>query len=84
MMPVLESRSLLTTPVLGSPACEWLQWWAGFGPCSQHLSLVLQEVSASVVSWIWILLTMPVLGSPGSEWLQDLDPTHDLCPWLSR
>jgi len=37
--------NLLTTPVLGSPGCEWLPWQTGFGPCLQHLSLALQFVS---------------------------------------
>jgi len=36
--------TLLTTPVLGSPGCEWLLWWAEFGPCSWHLYLALQDV----------------------------------------
>ncbi len=37
--------SLLTTPVLGSPECEWLLWWAEFSSCWWCLSLALQWVS---------------------------------------
>ena len=37
--------SLLTMPVLGSPASEWLLWVAVFQACWQCLSLALQLVS---------------------------------------
>jgi len=37
--------TLLTTPVLGSLGSECILWWAAFGLCWQHLSLIMQQVS---------------------------------------
>ncbi len=78
--------TLLTVPVLGSPASEWLLWWATFSLLTTAiLSSPVCECS-SVVSCILSLLMMPVLALqevsafPGK--LQ-LVPAHDTFPWLS-
>ena len=81
--------SLLTMPVLGSPECEWLLWFAVFQVCWQYLSLPLQDVSGcyalpcfkpanNACPWLFSMWVAAVL----CRYFKP--PANNACPWLSR
>ena len=73
--------SLVTMPVLGSPACEWLLWLA-FKPANYDCPWLSRKWVAAMCCYLLSSLVMHVLGSSVGKWLLCLGVFQVQWQWL--